>query len=147
MDKTWVLVACASSAVLYDYVSRDSNTHKPALHVVEEFNHPDSRKKNTELVSDREGQYRSGSGHGNFVETSDPHQFEAKAFAIELCKKLEQSRGANQFKSLVLVAEPHFMGLLRQCIENWPQQNVSIREILKDYTKEPVNKLLGLLNL
>jgi protein required for attachment to host cells len=142
MDKTWILVANASTAALYDYATSD----KPTLTVVKEFAHPDSRKKDHDLASDREGQYiaRAG-GHGNFVESSDPHQYEATVFARELYQALEKGRVSHQYESLVLIAEPHFMGLLRQCIDERPLKNVHIREVQKEYTQKKPHELLDFL--
>lgn len=149
MDKTWILIANASTATLYDYVSSQSKNDKPELKVIQNFNHPESRKNDGELVTDKEGSYASrgatGGHYGNFVEASDPHQYQAKVFAHELFQKLEQGKGGNQYKKLILVASPHFLGLLRQCIDEKPFVNISIQEIKKDLTKEKPHSLIKLL--
>ncbi len=145
MEKTWILVANASHATLYGYTP--SKNTKPALTLIKEFNHSDSRKKDSDLVSDREGQYRAGAGHGNFVEASDPHQHEALVFARELFHKLEQGRTAHQYEELMLVAGPHFLGLLRQCIDERPLNSTHIHEVHKDYSQEKSHDLPRLLNL
>lgn len=148
MDKTWILVANASMAILYNFEPTNSANEKPKLTVVENFAHPESRESDRSLTSDRLGEYISRpGGHGNFVESSDPHQYEAKVFAHELFKKLEQGRVTHQFNSLILVASPHFLGLLRQCIDDQPFKNLPIQEVGKDYTKEKPQDLINLLGL
>jgi len=145
MTKTWILIANASVAFLYEPEWVNS---KPTLKLVGEYSHPDSRKKDRQITSDREGQYiaRTG-GHGNFIEASDPHQYEAEVFARELFQVIEQGRVNNKYQSLTLIAAPHFMGLLRQCIDERPLKNVDITEIQKDYTKEKPHDLVKILNL
>ncbi|MBS0351591.1 MAG: host attachment protein [Proteobacteria bacterium] len=148
MDTTWILVANASLATLYSFESSPSPQAKPKLTVVDNFSHPESRMKDTDIASDRAGEYiNTAGGHGNFTEQSDPHQYEATVFARELSKKLEQGRTQNQYRKLILVAAPHFMGLLRECIAEKPFGNIKIEEIQKDYTKAKPHELLSLLNL
>lgn len=149
MDNIWVLVANASVATVYNFVSHKSSQQKPNLEVVEQFQHPDSRKKDQDLVSDRMGDYqsRNGAGRGSFVENSDPHQYEAEVFARELVHFLEKGRTAHKFASLMLVAEPHFMGLLRKCMDDHPLKHLPIKEVLKEYTQEKPDQLLTLLKL
>jgi protein required for attachment to host cells len=144
MEKTWIVVANASRATIYNYTS---SKNKPELTVVEELIHPDSRKKDSELVSDREGEYRAAGGHGNFNEASDPHQYEAVVFARELSQKLEQAKSSQQYQALILVAAPRFMGLLRQSLNDRLFHDISIQEFQKDYTLEPQQELIKLLNL
>jgi protein required for attachment to host cells len=144
MEKTWILVANSSRATLYGYTP--SNT-KPGLQVLGEFEHIQSRKSDSELVTDREGAYQSYGGHGNFIEQTDPHKHEAEVFARELYTKLEEGRTSHQFQDLILIAAPHFMGLLRSCIDGRPFKNVSIKEIQKDYTQEKPHSLIKILNL
>lgn len=147
MKKTWILVANASKAVLYNFVPPQAK-EKPKLIVVEEFSHPASREKDRDLTSDRLGEYVSKpGGHGNFSEASDPHQYEAKVFAHQLFQKLEHGRVSNQYQHLILAASPHFLGLLRQEIDERPLKNIDIREITKDYTHESAASLIQLLHL
>ncbi len=148
MDNTWILVANASTATLYSFTPTESGKGKPQLTVVAELSHPQSREKDQELTSDRPGEYISGTGgHGNFAEASDPHQYEAVIFARELFHKLEQGRVSHQYRDLILVASPHFLGLLRQSIDERPLKNVAIQEVHKDYTKEKPQDLIKLLGL
>lgn len=149
MENTWILVANASQATLYNLVSHESSKQKLELEVVEQFNHPDSRKKDVDLVSDRSGEYQSkgGTGSGSFTERTDPHQHEAAVFARDLIQFIEKGRTANKFKTLFLVAGPHFMGLLRKCIDEHQLSKITIHEVLKEYIQEKPQELLKLLKL
>ena len=146
MENIWVLVANASVATLYNFIPKQK---KPTLTVLKQFEHPDSRKKDENLVSDREGRYanQATGGTGNFVEANDPHQYQGFVFARELFHYLEQNRVKQAFLSLILVAPPEFMGYLRQCIDDHPFKKVDLKEIVKDYTKLSVLELIKALEL
>ena len=119
-------MACAANAVIYQY-------NRPSLEKKAELFHPDSRKKDVDLMSDREGEYRStAGGHGNFVEASGiTIEYEAKVFALEVAKKLKHENSTHQFDKLILIAEPHFMGLLRQSMQSHPIKDIPIHKNAK----------------
>ncbi len=144
MEKTWILVANASRATLYGYTQ--SNT-KPSLSVIHQFEHLESRKPDRDLVSDKKGEFQGYGGHGDFAEPTDPHKHEAQLFARELCTKLEEGWGNNQFQELILVAAAPFLGLMRSCIVHRTLKNLPIKEIQKDYTLEKPHSLIKILNL
>lgn len=148
MEKTWILLANAGEAILYNYAPAASGDKRSALSVIENFSHPDSRKKDQELTSDRQGAYLSSQGgHGTFTDSSDPHQYEAQVFARALFHVLEDGFNKNQYQKLILASSPHFMGLLRKEIEGRSLKNIPIQEIHKDYTKEKPQDLINLLGL
>jgi len=109
MKNTWVLVADSASALLYEQRGKaDVKLHKT-------FSHPESQKKGTELASDRPGHNQSkGDGHGAYVDSTSPKEYEADRFAHELANTLEQGRTKNKYSDLVLVAGPQFYGLLNK---------------------------------
>lgn len=129
MNTTWVLVADASEARLFE-------TEKigASLHCIKEFSHPESREKGSDLASDRPGHYQSkGTGHGAFAEHTDPKDYEAERFASELANALEKGRTDNEYKKLVLVAAPHFHGLLNTHMNEHTRALV-VNSIQKDFT-------------
>ena len=129
MSTTWVLVADASEARLFE-------TEKigTSMHCIKEFSHPESREKGSDLASDRPGHYQSkGTGHGAFAEHTDPKDYEADRFAGELANELEKGRTANEYKRLVLVAAPHFHGLLNTHMNEHTRALV-VNDIQKDFT-------------
>jgi hypothetical protein len=84
MSITWVMVANASQAKLF------SNTGpQRGLTLIKELLHPESREKTSNLVSDRSGS-NAGTGHGAFMQATDPKHHEAERFAQELTRELEQ---------------------------------------------------------
>lgn len=139
MSTTWILIANASQARIYQ-------THKPLLfkanghgedhiELIAEFSHDASRRKTGDLVSDRNGNYQVGPmGHGTFAESSDPKQVEAERFAKQLVEQLNSGRVAGQYDDLVIVANPHFRGLLNKHFTRHLTRLVS-QSIDKDYTR------------
>jgi protein required for attachment to host cells len=126
---TWVLVANSNKARLF-------NTERigDEMVCVREFEHPESRQKGSELTSDRPGHYQSkGTGHGAFVETTDPRDNEVEKFADELADVLDKGRANNEYKKLVIVAAPHFMGLLNNHMDEKTRSFI-ISDINKDFT-------------
>lgn len=133
---TWVLTANSSSAKLY----ASDNLRIDELHLVQEFVHPDSRKKVTELVSDRPGRYATdGGAHSAFVKGS-PKDVEAEHFAFELLNTLEAGAKQKSFSSLIIVAPAHFSAWIKK---HFHQANLSVEPqyINKDYTKYTDKKL------
>ncbi len=129
MPVTWILVANASLAKLYANLGPNKG-----LQLVKELIHPESRQKNSELVSDRSGAMSAGGGGGSMQPHTLPKQHEAKVFAQEIAQELYQGRTGNAFKRAIIVAPPAFMGMLNSVIDGPTAQLVSTR-FEKDYTK------------
>lgn len=139
-NKTWVLIADASSArifALYKPLIFKEPSNANNLELIGEFNHADSRKKGVDLMSDRFGNF----GSGTFVEPTDTKFHEAEHFAFELTRYLEAARTENKFRDLVLVAPPAFMGLLNKHLHHTIHKLVS-QTIEKDYTKQKGRELI-----
>lgn len=140
MAKTWILVSNASQARIYF-----RNGTKQEIALIKELAHPESRMKNSELVTDRAGYMQgTGNGHGSKQPQTEPKQNEALHFAQELVQTLNQGRCSQQFEDIVLVAPPAFMGLLNEKIDVQTGKLVSNR-INKDYTLATDKELVGYL--
>lgn len=140
MSVTWIVVANSSTARVYANAGP-----KKGLQLVKEFDHPASREKASELVTDRPGHNKSsGNGHGAFVPGMDPKQVEAEHFAIEIARHLEEAYKTNQFSRLILTAAPHFLGLLRGRMHNGVRSAIS-ETVEKDYSKASDKELAGYL--
>lgn len=140
MAKTWILVANACQARIYC-----RNGIKQELVLVKEMVHPESRMKNSDLVSDRPGYMPGvGNGHGSKQPQADPKQNEALHFAQELAHMLNQGRCSQQFERIVLVAPPAFMGLLGEKIDVQTAKLVADK-LSKDYTQSTEKELINLL--
>ena len=143
MDTTWLIVANASQATLYE-----TETPPKTLRLIKEFLHPASRSKGSELASDRAGHFKAeargmeGTTHGAFNEPIDPKDYEQERFAIELAKELDAGRTTNSYNNLIIVASPHFHGLLNKHMNEHVAELVS-RHIEKDYTTETAEGLLS----
>ena len=82
---------------------------------VKRLSNPEGRLRNSQLLSDKPGRSfaRSGSGVRHSFEQS-AHEERARKFALKICRVLEADAEKNRFSDLVIVAEPHFLGLLNQ---------------------------------
>lgn len=136
MDNTWVLVANASEAHLFatERLGEDMST-------IHDYVHPESRAKGTTLASDRPGSSKGrGSNMGTRGDPNDPKHFEAERFASELADVLDKGRTENAYRRLVLVAAPHFQGLLKAELNDHTRDMVS-NIIDKDFTSCDIREL------
>lgn len=133
MAITWILVANASLAKLYANYGPNKG-----LQLVKELMHPESRQKNSDLVTDRPGAIQSSPGSG-YESHRQPKEQAARAFAQELAQEFYDGRTQQKFGRAILVAPPGFMGMLNAHMDGPTDKLVSAR-VEKDYTKaaEPV---------
>lgn len=111
--KTWILVADQSQARIYEAA-------KPLgpLAEIEHLEHAIALKREGEIGSDRPGRAFDSVGGGRHAMQPevDAKEVGAMRFAKEIATRLEKGRTSDQFDRLVLVAGPHFLGLLRQAL-------------------------------
>lgn len=114
MKNTWVVVAHRAGARIFEHAG-------PAmgLTLVEEIAHEEGRKKGSELDSDRAGMTFSRKGPGRHPMGAEDasHDRLATSFAKELGNRLATGRNARRFEHIVLVAEPRFLGMLRDALD------------------------------
>ena len=112
MKSTWVLVCDAAKARVFEIRDGDSTWH-----VVELVLHEGSRNKASELVSGPSGT-RSSEGrsvhHNALAPASSPKEVEKQGFAHTLATTLDQAMRSARFQKWVLVAPPHFLGLMKK---------------------------------
>ncbi len=110
--RTWILVCDAARAKLFE--TRDDD---PAWHVRGTFEHAQSRRRTSELASDHLGQ-RSSEGpaahHSALAPASSPKEVEKGHFGHALATVLDQAMRSQRFDRWVLVAPPHFLGMLKK---------------------------------
>ena len=120
---TWILVCDASRARLFAETG-------PAreLSLVGSYEHPQSRERVRDLVTDSNGRKPIGGSHavglngrhGGFhgrpgVEPdTDPKDVEAIKFARSLADTLEKGFDAHAYDALVVTAPPRFLGQLKE---------------------------------
>jgi protein required for attachment to host cells len=112
MNKVWILVCDAAKARFFEIREGD-----PAWHSVDLLLHQESRDKASELVGGASGSRSSlgGSVHHNaLAPASSPKDVEKDRFAHTLATALDVALRSARFQKLVLVAPPHFLGLLRK---------------------------------
>lgn len=136
---TWILVANACQAKLY----ARSNI-KNGLSLIKTLSHPESRMKNSELVSDGSGAMQSAAGHGARQPQTEPKQNEAIHFAQQLAHELNQGRNEQQFVKIILMAPPTFLGLINEKLDTQTAKLISTK-LDKDYTQVGEKEILNAL--
>jgi protein required for attachment to host cells len=111
MSETWILVAQRAQAKIYEHSKK-----KDELKLLHEVDHPEGRLQNKDIDADRPARNRSA-GSGKFsvyAREQEAKEHVSEVFAKKLTEMLDKSQTQNKFANLILVAEPHFLGLLRQ---------------------------------
>jgi protein required for attachment to host cells len=145
-ENTWIIIANAAFAHIYLLNHKFFQQDIIKISLLHSYEHPDSRKKDSELVADKSGAYRSGeAGFGDFTSPTDPKEHEAEVFAMQLAKELEAARTSNQYTDLILIASPHFTGLMKKHL-NKNVLDLIKTYIEKDYTQIPINRLMKYLD-
>ncbi len=94
-----------------------------------------------EMGTDAPGRSHSSVGHGrSAVEQTDWHDQAETAFLTELAQKLELAVNTHQVKSLIVVAPPRALGVMRQHYGHALKGAVRA-ELDKDYVKMPVHEI------
>lgn len=108
---TWIVVSNASRARVFSV-----NGELPAWTLVRELSHPESRAKGIELSSKEPGRMKQSAGQGRpAMDAVTPlKEVEAEHFAQELAHLLDKEFDHQAYSQLLLVAPPHFLGLLRK---------------------------------
>ncbi len=107
------------------------------------FEHPESRLAGRDLTSDRPGRTHDSGGEGRHaLAVEETHkEREAANFARTLADELKSRRNDGIFNQLVLVAEPGFLGLLRDALDN-PTKKLVIGEVKKNLADRRPEDLL-----
>lgn len=139
MFKTCVVVADSSRARLFI-----AETASAELYETETLTHPESRQHTQDLTSDLPGKGHDAnrSGHHSMDVKIDPHAQEVKTFAHEVCEHLRTGITGNHFNNIVLIAEPSFLGNLRNIMDKQTYKHVSL-EINKNLVKHSPDDIRG----
>lgn len=111
---SWIVVANAEKAKVY-HIAKVGELHE--IFVME---HPEKGMKATDLVSDRPGRTFNSTGvtrHAYQPQTTERDK-KNNLFAKDLADFLNIAFDENQFSNLYLVAEPHFLGVLKKHLSN-----------------------------
>lgn len=108
--RTWVVVAHRAGARILEHDGPGKG-----LRLLDEIEHPEGRKLEGEIDSDRAGHLqgpgRAGGHAASKHQTS--HEHDGQMFAQGLAGRLQQGHQTNRYARLVLVAEPRFLGVLK----------------------------------
>lgn len=131
MTNAWVVVADAARARI---LSADSPI--APLRELLDLVSPEARLHERELASDRPGRVYDIVGDGRHAAGTavSPKEQEAKRFAKIIAEHLEQGRVDKAYDRVLLISEPHFLGLIRKAIHSQVARLVTV-EIDKDLTK------------
>lgn len=130
MANIWILVANSSFARVYEHLGPNKG-----IKLVKEMDHPESRFKNSELVTDRSGSMSAVyAGKGSKQPQTQPKTHQAKLFAQKLAQELYQGRTQNAYKRAIVFAPPAFMGMLNTQMDQ-PTAELVTDRFEKDYTK------------
>lgn len=126
---TWILICDASTGKLYKTPGKVQK-----MFLVQEFEHPESRSKGTDLVSDRPGSTGGTAGmHGGNPSRSNPKEVEADHFAVEMARHLNKGHAENAYEHLIIVAPPQFLGLIKGHLNNGSKKLIS-QTLDKDFS-------------
>ena len=110
----WYVVANRTDAIIY----RDGDNHK--FQPVEHLLNSEGNKKEKDLDSDRPGKSFSNVPGGTYkhpmVGEHQRHDETVRRFSNRISKTLDAARSRGEFDELVLVAEPHFLGMMKNSL-------------------------------
>jgi protein required for attachment to host cells len=144
----WYVLANRTAAVMYaEGTDRE-------FHFMNRLSNPRGALHESELDSDRAGRSVSTSGGGLLNHALDrrhhKHEQVAKRFAGKIAQALQVENLRKRYRGLVVVAEPHFLGLLRKALPGAVREKV-VREVTREYTqgsdsdlREQVFRAMGL---
>jgi protein required for attachment to host cells len=114
MPKTWLLVADAAKARLFEIPRKGANPIEIAC-----FTHPDGRTPGQHPEHGRQGRTQESANPARHA--IEPHtsleEKHALQFADLLRDAIRQGRMENQYDQLVLMAPPRFLGVLRDRLD------------------------------
>ncbi len=143
IDKgAWVVVCDGAKALVLENVG---NRLAPSLVTREVYGQPDP--KTHELGTDKPGRSFSSVGSGrSAMEQTDWHEQEEQRFLAKLAARLDKAVLAGETRSLIVVAPPRAIGVLRRQYSAHIRQALKA-EVEKDYVRMPVADIARHLSL
>ncbi|MDR3417918.1 MAG: host attachment protein [Nevskia sp.] len=133
---TWVIVADAGRARFFVV------TPEQELKELSDLINPNARLQDHDSVSDRRGHVSQGSttvGHA-FQPRESHSEHIAATFAKDLCRRLGTAQRNGEVAHIHLIAEAHFLGLLRQNMDESTHKLI-VQQIAADLTRMPVEEI------
>ena len=132
----WIVVCDGAKALVLENAG---NRKTPNLRTKEVYEHDDP--KTHELGTDRPGRSSSSVGNGqSAMEQTDWHDLEEQRFLARLAARLDKAVLGGETPSLILVAPPRAIGVLRKAFTSHVRQAIRA-EVEKDYVKLPLDEI------
>ena len=136
MKPTLILVADNSRARFFT-----AETPTSPLVEIEAMAHIEGRLHDREITSDLPGKIKGDGKMGHaFEQATDPKKHEADNFAHRIARYLEETHNANRFQQLLMIADPSFLGLLRNQLSENIKKLICF-ELDKNITTHSVNDI------
>ena len=136
MKSTFILVADNVRARIFT-----AETPSSPLQEIEALAHTEGRLHDREMTSDLPGKIKGEGSVGHaFEQPTDPKKHEADNFAHRIAQYLEEAHNTNKFEQLLIIAEPSFLGLLRNQLSEQIKKRVSF-ELDKNITTHSVDDI------
>lgn len=132
----WVIVCDGAKALFLQNAGDSKFPNLQTREVMEQEVPPTS-----ELGTDKPGRSHSSVGPGrSSVQQTDFHTQQEEEFLRSIMIKLDAAAQSGQMKSIIIVAPPRAIGVLRQHYTHALKQAVR-EEVQKDYVKMPVYEI------
>jgi protein required for attachment to host cells len=132
----WVIVCDGGKALVLE--NAGSRMH-PNLTTRQVFEHPDLSDR--ELSADKPGRAFNSVGHGrSAVEQVSRHEQEEQRFLTRVAAHLDKAVLAGDTPSLIVVAPPRAIGILRRAFTSHVRQAIRA-EVEKDFVKLPIKEI------
>lgn len=133
----WVVVCDGAKALV---LMNAGDEKFPNLKTIEVFEQKDLATH--ELGAEKPGRAYSPAGHGvrGTIEQTDWHDQAERDFLVHLVKHLDTALAAGKVKSLIVVAPPRALGMIRPVYSHALKSAVRA-EIDKDLVKHPVDRI------
>lgn len=131
----WVVVCDGAKALVLQNFGNRANLN---LKTREVYGQDDP--KTHEIGTDRPGRTAMVGGPRSAIETTDWHDQEEQQFLAKLAARLDKAVLAGETPSLIVVAPPRAIGVLRRQFTTHVRQAIRA-EVEKDYVKMPVDEI------
>jgi protein required for attachment to host cells len=132
----WVVVCDGAKALVLENAG---DAKFPQLKTVETY--PQDDLPTRELGTDKPGRTHSSTGHGrSALQQTGWHAQAESAFLIKLTERLDVAVSTGRVKSVIMVAPPRALGVLREAYPHALRRAVR-SELDKDFVKLPVYEI------
>jgi protein required for attachment to host cells len=132
----WVVVCDGAKALV---LQNSGDAKFPNLKTVAVYQHDDPPTR--EQGTDKPGRTHSSAGYGSSAVTqTDWHDQAEQAFLAQLVQKLDAAVAAGKAKSIILVAPPRALGVIRPALTSGLREAIRA-ELDKDLVKLPVHEI------